>query len=89
MSVLAKELKKEYELAQEYIQAGFHHAFLAGELLAEVEKLAGAEEVEAWLQQNCSEIEAGEAKQFLRLFKGETVKVSASRQPEEKEVQET
>jgi len=89
MSVLAKELKKEYELAQEYIQVGFEHAYKAGELLAEVEQLAGAEEVEAWLQHNCSEVEAGTAKQFLKLFKGETVKVTASRQPEEKEVQET
>jgi len=89
MSVLAKELKREYQLAQDYIQAGFEHAFLAGELLAEVEELAGAEELETWLQQNCSEIEAGEAKQFLKLFKGEKVKITASSKPEEKEVQET
>lgn len=89
MSILAKELKKEYELAQQYIEAGFQHAFLAGELLAEVEKLAGIEEVEEWLNDNCSEIPFGEAEQFLRLFKGEPIKVSATRQPEEKEVQES
>jgi len=89
MSVLAKELRKEFQLAQDYIQAGFEHAFLAGELLAEVEELAGAEELETWLQQNCSEIEAGEAKQFLRLFNGEKIKVTATMKPEEKEVQET
>jgi len=44
MSILAKELKKEYELAQEYIQAGFEHASIAGELVAEVESLVGAEQ---------------------------------------------
>jgi len=89
MSVLAKELRKEFKLAQDYIQAGFEHAFLAGELLAEVEQLAGAEELSTWLKNNCSEIEAGEAKQFLRLFNGEKIKVTATMKPEEKEVQET
>jgi len=89
MSVLAKELRKEFQLAQDYIQAGFEHAFLAGELLAEVEQLAGAEELSTWLKNNCSEIEAGEAKQFLRLFNGEKIKVTATMKPEEKEVQET
>jgi len=89
MSVLAKELRREFQLAQDYIQAGFEHAFLAGELLAEVEQLAGAEELSTWLKNNCSEIEAGEAKQFLRLFNGEKIKVTATMKPEEKEVQET
>jgi len=85
MSVLAKELKKEFELAQEYIETGFQHAFLAGELLAEVESMVGVEELSTWLKNNCSEIEAEEAEQFLKLFKGETVKVSASRKEEVEE----
>jgi len=88
MSILAKELRKEYKLAKDYVQAGFEHASIAGELLAEVEKLAGAGELETWLKNNCSEIPAGEAKQFLRLFKGKEITVTASKQ-KEKEVQET
>jgi len=86
MSVLAKEIKKEYELARDYVQAGFEHASIAGELLAEVESLVGAEEVENWLQENCSDIPFLEAQEFLRLFKGEKIKVTANRQ---KEVQES
>jgi len=86
MSVLAKELKKEYELALEYTEAGFSHAYNAGELLAEVESMVGAEELSTWLNDNCSEIPMFAAKQFLSLFNGKEIQVRASKK---KEVQET
>lgn len=88
MSVLAKEIQKEFQLSQEYIQAGFQHMLKVGELLAEVEKLAGAEEVSTWLSENCSDIDTGAAKESLKLFKGEKVEVQAYR-TKEKEVQES
>jgi len=85
MSVLAKEIKKEYELSKEYIEAGFQHLLKAGELLAEVEELAGAEEVENWLNENCSEVDIGQAIRSLNLFKGEKIQLYAYRtEPEEK-----
>ena len=86
MSILAKELRQEYRLAKEYIQAGFQHASIAGELLAEVESMVGAEELPTWLEQNCSEVSPGEVEQFLKLFRGEKIKVEAYKP--EKEVQE-
>jgi hypothetical protein len=88
MSVLAKEIQKEFALSQEYIEAGFQHLLKAGEQLAEVEALAGAEQVEAWLNENCSGIDTAQAIQSLRLFKGETIKVEAHTKTEQKEVQE-
>jgi len=88
MSVLAKEILTEYELARMHIEAGFEHLLKAGEFLAEVEKLAGAEQVESWLKENCSEIDTVQAAQGLKLFKGGSVTVEAQRKPEEKEVQE-
>jgi hypothetical protein len=88
MSVLAKEINKKYELAQEFIQAGFEYAFKAGELLAEVESMVPAGELSTWLKQNCSEVPVSTAKEFLRLFKGEKVKIYAYT-PKEKEVEET
>lgn len=88
MSILAKELRKEYQLAKEYIQAGFQHLLKAGELLAEVEKLAGAEQVEAWLKENCPDIDTEQALQSLRLFQGKKIRVEAHTKKEKEETTE-
>jgi len=84
MSVLAKEIRKHTETSREFLQVGFKHSFKAGELLAEVESMVGAENLESWLSENNLTFEAGEVEQFLKLFRGESIKLSvATMKPEE------
>jgi len=81
---IAEAIAEEARLSQEYIQEGFSHAFKAGELLQEVKSmLSSEEELEQWLQENCSKVEKGVASSCLRLFNGETVKVEATLKREE------
>jgi len=75
MSVLAKEIMREVELSGEYIHAGFDHSYHAGELIAEVENLVGADQLHSWLSENCKQADKGLLRQSLRLFKGETIEV--------------
>jgi len=90
MSVLAKEINSWYSSSQELLQAGFQQAGKAGEYLAEAQELAGAENFSTWLNENCS-FSISTAEKLIDLFNGKTVqvKVSATKQPEEKEVQES
>ena len=76
---IAEAIEEEALLSQNLIQEGFTHAFKAGELLQEVKSmLPSEEELEQWLQENCSKVERGVASSCLRLFNGETVKVEAT-----------
>jgi hypothetical protein len=76
---IAEAIEEEAKLSQELIQEGFSHAFKAGELIQEVKSmLHSEEELEQWLQKNCSKVERGVAFNCLRLFNGETVKVEAT-----------
>lgn len=83
MSVLAKEIQKEFQLSQEFIQEGFLHMSKAGELIAEVESLSSSEDIEEWLRVNCPGIAAGQAKQSLRLFRGEKIRIEAYKEKRE------
>ena len=84
MSVLAKEIQKNYETSNEYLQVGFQYASKAGEYLAEAQALSG-KHFEEWLQKNCS-LNLGTALKLIDFFRGEKIEVSAYKQPE-KEVQ--
>ena len=83
MSVLQKEIIKEVELSETYIQAGFHHAHLAGELLAEVEELVGTDKLKEYCKETFPDIQPAILRQCLKLFKGETVKIEVTRQKQE------
>ena len=77
---IAEAIEEEAVLSQNLIEEGFNHAFKAGELLQEVKSmLSSEEELEQWLQENCSKVEKGVASSCLRLFNGETVKVEATK----------
>ena len=81
---IAEAIEEEAVLSQNLIEEGFNHAFKAGELLQEVKSmLPSEEELEQWLQENCSKVEKGVASSCLRLFNGETVKVEATLKREE------
>jgi len=76
---IAEAIEEEAKLSQELIQEGFSHAFKAGELLQEVKSmLHSEEELEKWLQENCSKVEREVAFNCLKLFNGGTVKVEAT-----------
>ena len=80
---IAEAIEEEAVLSQDLIHEGFSHAFKAGELLQEVKSmLSSEEELEQWLQENCSKVEKGVASSCLRLFNGETVKVQATKKEE-------
>ena len=81
---IAEASEEEAVLSQNLIEEGFLHAFKAGELLQEVKSmLSSEEELEQWLQENCSKVEKGVASSCLGLFNGETVKVEATLKREE------
>jgi len=81
---IAEAIEEEAVLSQNLIEEGFSHAFKAGELLQEVKSmLHSEEELEKWLQENCSKVERGVAFNCLKLFNGETVKVEATLKREE------
>ena len=89
---IAEAIEEEAKLSQDLIQEGFLHAFKAGELLQEVKSMLHSEEdLESWLESNCSQVEEGVLKSCMRLFNGETVKVEATKKEErttkEKEVE--
>ena len=76
---IAEAIEEEAGLSQEYIKEGFSHAFKAGELIQEVKSmLHSEEELEKWLQENCSKVEREVAFNCLKLFNGETVKVEVT-----------
>jgi len=76
---IAEAIEEEAVLSQNLIEEGFSHAFKAGELLQEVKSmLHSKEDLEQWLEQNCSKVEREVAFSCLRLFNGETVKVEAT-----------
>lgn len=80
---IAEEIEKEAVLSQDLIQEGFSHAFKAGELLQEVKSmLHSEEELEGWLESNCSQVERDILNSCMRLFNGETVKVQATKKEE-------
>jgi len=76
MSILAEQINQEHELSKKLLQEGFEYASQAGELLLEVQNLVGAENLETWLNENCSEVQLFEAKKYMSLFLGEKVSVS-------------
>ena len=81
---IAEAIEEEAVLSQDLIHEGFSHAFKAGELLQEVKSMLHSEEdLEQWVEQNCSKVERGVASSCLRLFNGETVKVEATLKREE------
>ena len=76
---IAEAIEEEAVLSQDLIQEGFSHAFKAGELLQEVKSMLPSEEdLEQWVEQNCSKVEKGVASSCLRLFNGGIVKVEAT-----------
>ena len=78
---IAEAIAEEARLSQEYIREGFLHAFKAGELLQEVKSMFHSEEeLQGWLESNCSQVEGGVLKSCMRLFNGETVKVEATKE---------
>ncbi len=80
---IAEEIEKEAVLSQDLIQEGFSHAFKAGELLQEVKSMFHSEEeLQGWLESNCSQVEGGVLKSCMRLFNGETVSVQATKKEE-------
>ena len=84
MSVLAKEIEKNYRTSNEFLETGFSYAQKAGEYLAEAQELSG-EHFEEWLSKNCS-FSLGTAEKLIDFFNGEKIIVSAYKP--EKEVQE-
>jgi len=81
---IAEAIEEEAVLSQNLIEEGFSHAFKAGELLQEVKSmLHSEEELEKWLQENCSKVEREVAFNCLKLFNGGTVKVEATHKREE------
>ena len=80
---IAEAIAKEAVLSQDLIQEGFLHAFKAGELLQEVKSLLhSGEDLESWLESNCSQVERGVLNSCMRLFNGETVSVQATKKEE-------
>ena len=80
---IAEAIEEEAGLSQDLIHEGFSHAFKAGELLQEVKSmLHSKEDLEQWLEQNCSKVDREVAFSCLRLFNGETVKVEATHKRE-------
>ena len=76
---IAEAIEEEAVLSQDLIHEGFSHAFKAGELLQEVKSmLHSKEDLEQWLEQNCSKVDREVAFSCLRLFNGGTVKVEAT-----------
>ena len=76
---IAEAIEEEAVLSQDLIHEGFSHAFKAGELLQEVKSmLHSKEDLEQWLEQNCSKVERQVAFNCLKLFNGETVKIEAT-----------
>jgi hypothetical protein len=84
MSVLAKEIQKNFETSNEFLETGFQYAQKAGEYLAEAQELSG-ENFETWLNENCS-FDLGTAQKLIDFFNGEYIEVSAIHRTE-KEVQ--
>jgi len=76
---IAEAIEEEAVLSQDLIHEGFSHAFKAGELLQEVKSmLHSKEDLEQWLQENCSMVEREVAFNCLKLFNGGIVKVEAT-----------
>ena len=80
---IAEAIAEEAVLSQNYIQEGFLHAFKAGELLQEVKSmLHSEEELQGWLESNCSQVGREVLNSCMRLFNGETVSVQATKKEE-------
>jgi hypothetical protein len=86
MSVLAKEIQKNFETSNEFLETGFQYAQKAGEYLAEAQELSG-ESFETWLNENCKFLNMRTAQKLIDFFNGEYIEVSAIHRTEE-EVQE-
>jgi len=77
---LSEAIEQEAKLSQELLKEGFLHAFKAGELIEEVSILLNSKEkLQGWLKSNCSKTEQSNLNNCRKLFKGETVKVEATK----------
>jgi AAA+ ATPase superfamily predicted ATPase len=76
MSILAEQIRKKHEVSKEFLQQGFQVASGVGELLNEVELLVEPENLETWLTENKLEFSFEEAQKYMKLFRGEKVRVT-------------
>mgnify|MGYP001057927325 CR=1 FL=1 len=84
MSVLAKEIQKNFEASNDFLETGFQYALTAGELLSEAQELSG-EHFEEWFKKKCS-FSLSTAEKLIDFFNGERITIQAFKP--EKEVQE-
>ena len=71
---LLEEIRREHELSEQLLQAGFQRCKKVGELILKLEGMLSPEEFEQWLQWN-GVLERGEAEKCIKLSRGEKVNV--------------
>ena len=74
---LLEEIRREHELSEQLLQAGFQHCKKVGELILKLEGMLSPEEFEQWLQWN-GVLGKGKAEKCIALCKGEKVKIILS-----------
>jgi len=89
MSIIAEEIRKYHNLTSDYVQAGFEYALKTGELLAEVEEMVGAENLETWLKKNKVEVKSNKVKRLLSFYRNGALTLSAYTEKAEEVNQET
>ena len=72
---LLEEIRREHELSEQLLQAGFQRCKKVGELILKLKGMLSPEEFEQWLQWN-SELGKKEAEGCIALCKGEKVKIT-------------
>jgi hypothetical protein len=80
---LLEEIRREHELSEQLLQAGFQRCKKVGELILKLKGMLSPEEFEQWLQWN-SELGKKEAESCIALCKGEKVKITLSLREEVK-----
>ena len=72
---LLEEIRREHELSEQLLQAGFQRCKKVGELILKLEGMLSPEEFEQWLQWN-GVLEKKEVEGCIALWKGEKVRIT-------------